>query len=51
MKIFNLKLSRKIDEVHVLLDEVKRLPTTPLKVRKLLVLRNELRALERKVKV
>jgi len=48
---FNLKLSRKIDMLHVEMEKVKRLPATPLKVRKLLVLRNELRALERKVKV
>jgi len=50
-KSFNLNLSRKIDMLHVEMEKVKRLPTTPLKVRKLLVLRNELRALERKVKV
>lgn len=51
MRKFNLKISRKIDEIHVLMEQVKQLPTTPLKVRKLLVLRKELRALERKVKV
>jgi hypothetical protein len=50
-KSFNLKLSRKIDMLHVEMEQIKELPTTPLKVRKMLVVRNELRALERKVKV
>lgn len=48
---FNLKLSRKIDMLHVEMEKIKALPTTPLKLRKMLVVRNELRALERKVKV
>ena len=50
-KTFNLKLSRKIDMLHVEMEKIKELPTTPLKVRKMLVVRKELRALERKVKV
>lgn len=46
MKKFNLKLSRQIDVIHAALDRVRVQPNTPLKVRKLLLLRAKLRKLE-----
>lgn len=52
MKKFSLKISRQIDKLHVEMEKVKHQHLTPeAKVDKMLVLRNELRALERKVKV
>lgn len=49
MKKFNLKLSRQIDAIHVALDQIRVQPNTPLKLRKLLLLRTKLRRLEGRI--
>jgi hypothetical protein len=51
MAKFNLKLSREVDKLHDALSQVTKLPPTPLKVRKLLILRKKLAMLERRIKV
>ena len=49
MRKFNLKLSRQIDALHDELNRLHTQPNTPIKVRKLLVLRKKLRRLEEKL--
>jgi hypothetical protein len=51
MKKFSLKLSRQLDAIHYELDRLRTLPNTPLKIRKMLLLRNRLRQIETKLKV
>lgn len=46
---FNRALSLKIDAYHAALEQARTLPSTPVKVRKLLVLRTKLRQLERRI--
>ena len=49
MKKFNLKLSRQIDAIHAALEQIRVQPNTPLKVRRLLLLRAKLRRLEGRI--
>jgi hypothetical protein len=46
---FNRALSLKIDAYHIALETVRALPPTPVKVRKLLVIRAKLRQLESRI--
>lgn len=49
MKRFNLKLSRQLDALHNELDKLRTQPNTPLKIRKLSILRSKLRRIESKL--
>lgn len=46
---FNKKLSLAIDAAHAALQQVQSLPNSPLKIRKLLILRKRLNELERRI--
>jgi hypothetical protein len=46
---FNRALSLKIDAYHIALEAMRTLPPTPVKVRKLMILRSKLRELERRI--
>lgn len=49
--MFDNCLSRRLDMLHHKLDEVRRWPPSPKKLRKLLLLRNQLRRLHRRMPV
>lgn len=51
MKRFNLRLSREVDKIHSAMERTKALPNTPLKLRKLLVLRKKLATLHQRIRV
>jgi len=49
MRKFNLRLSRQLDAIHHELENIKTQPKTPIKARKLAILKAKLRQLEKKL--